>query len=115
MLKSCLGLLTRLRPELIAKKVFQEIDDEDSLAVYQFRILASVIVYIRDRAYGEINESIHVLGKKQQKSAGQLSHCPVSNIPSSTFAFKTSKASTRLLDVPWSRIAEMQDRRGSDG
>lgn len=57
MLKSCLGLLTRLRPELVAKKVFQELDDKDFLAVYQFRI--------RDRAYGEINESIHVLGKKQ--------------------------------------------------
>lgn len=89
MLESCLGLLTRLRPELIAKKVFQEIDDEDFLAVYQFRILASVIVCIRDRIYGEINESIYVLGKKQQKSAGQFSHCPVSTIPSSTFALQS--------------------------
>lgn len=72
-LKSCLGLLSRLRLERRAKKVFQELDDRDVLAVQQLRVLILEREYIPDHIFGGLRWQAdeEILGKKQQKSADQ--------------------------------------------
>lgn len=57
-LKSCLGLLSRLRPERGAKKVFQELDDRDVLAVQQFRVLILEREYIPDHIFGGLARTL---------------------------------------------------------
>jgi hypothetical protein len=91
MFKPFFGSIPSLRPQRVAKHVFQEMDDGDFMAVNKLHLPGIVVVCTTDPGVW-IVEEIMMLANVLVNSP----LCPISNIPPSTLFFKTSKARTKL-------------------